>query len=147
MRQGILHSSVRALLPEDERIFQIAHMWTRHRLMLAYTAVAFAGFVALGFAVGVDQWSGRLGLGFAGAAVAAMATTEYRVLVLTADGLVLMGSSRIRQRATTLIRRLPRSAEVQAVGSNLVITDWSVDGQVYSVMKRHQSAMVAISER
>ena len=147
MRQGILYSSVRALLPEGERVLQIAHMWTRHRLTLAYAALAFAGFVALAFVVGVEQWSGRLGLGMAAAAVATMATTEYRVLVLTPKGLVLMNSSRVRQRAKAIIRRLPDATEVQAVGSNLVITDWSVDDQVYSVMKRHQSAMVAISQR
>ena len=122
-------------------------MWTRHRLIVPYAAFAFAVLLIVGIATGIEQWSGRFGLAVAGAALAAMATTEYRVLALTASGLVLLRSSRIRQRATALIERLPASVEVRPIGSNLVITDWSVDSNVYSVMKRHQSAMVAISER
>lgn len=147
MRSGILYSSVRNQLPEGELIVQIAHMWTSNRWALPYGLAAFVGCFVVAFVVGVDQWSGRIVIGLAGAAVAAMATTEYRVLVLTREGLVLMGSSRIRQRATNLIRRLPASVSVEPVGSNLVITEWSVDGQVYSVMKRHQAAMLAISQR
>ena len=147
MRDGILHGSVRALIPEDERIVHVAHMWTRHPLTLVYGAAAFIGFLVLGFVLGIEQWSGRIGLAFAGAAVATMATTEYRILVQTGEGLVLLASSRIRQRATSIIGKLPKSAEVRAVGNNLVITDSNVDGHVYSVMKRHQAAMVAMSER
>lgn len=147
MRSGILYSSVRKVLPDDERIMQIAHMWTRHRLTLPYGVAAFVGCLVVAIVVGIDQWSGRLVIGLAGAAVATMATTEYRVLVLTRKGLYLLGSSRIRQRATTVIRQLSPGVTVEPVGSNLVITDWSVDGQVYSVMKRHQAAMLAISQK
>jgi hypothetical protein len=43
--------------------------------------------------------------------------------------------------------RLPDSTKIEPVGSNLVITDWSVGTASYSVMKRHQAAMVAISQR
>ena len=97
--------------------------------------------------VGVEQWSGRVGLGLAGAATAAMATTDYRVLTLTTGGLFLLRSSRVRQKAVEVIDRFPAATPVEPVGSNLVITDWSVGDGVYSVMKRHQAAMVAISQR
>lgn len=147
MRDRVLYNSVRALLRDDERISHVAHMWTRHRLVLPYAALAFAALLVLGIVVGIEQWNSRIGLAVAGAAIAAMATTEYRVLALTTDGLVLLRGSRVRQRATELIKRLPDSTDVEPVGSNLVITDWSVETTVYSVMKRHQSAMVAISQR
>ena len=147
MRDRVLHNSVRAALPPNERIMHVAHMWSRHRFMLPYAAVAFAAMVAFAIAVGVEQWGGRVGLGLAAAAVAAMAATEYRVLVLTTEGLVLFRSGKTRQKATELLERLPKSANVRPVGSNLVITDWSVGEKVYSVMKRHQNAMVAISQR
>ena len=147
MRDRVLYNSVRALLPADERIVELAHMWSRHRLIVPYVAGAFIALFALAFVIGVTQWGGRVGLGFAGGAVAAMAATEYRVLVLTSEGLVLLRSSKVRQKATELIERLGRSTKVEAVGSNLVITDWSVGGRVYSVMKRHQNSMVSISQR
>ena len=105
------------------------------------------GMLIVALLVGVEQWGGRIGLALAAAATAAMATTEYRVLALTSDGLVLLRSSRVRQKAGAIIGRLPASTRVEPVGSNLVITDWSVGDTVYSVMKRHQAAMVAISQR
>lgn len=147
MRDRVLHNSVRAALPADERVMHVAHMWSRHPFMLPYAAVAFIAMMALAIAVGVEQWGGRVGLGLAAGAVAAMAATEYRVLALTTEGLVLFRSGKIRQKATDVLERLPKSADVQPVGSNLVITDWSVGDRVYSVMKRHQNAMVAISQR
>lgn len=147
MRDRVLYNSVRALVPVEERIVEMAHMWSRHRLMVPYVIAAFVAMFALAFLIGINQWGGRIGLGFAGGAVAAMAATEYRVLVLTSEGLILLRSSKIRQKATGLIERLGRSTKIEAVGSNLVITDWSVGGRVYSVMKRHQNSMVSISER
>ena len=147
MRERVLYNSTRVLLEEEERIRHLVHMWGRHRLSVPYIVGAFGLFLVLAFVIGIEQWGGRLGLAFAGGAIAAMATTEYRILALTTESLVLLRSSRIRQKATSLLRRLPDDAEVAPVGSNLVITDWSVAGEVYSVMKRQQSAMVAISER
>lgn len=147
MRERVLENSVRALLSPDEKVRHIVHMWTRHRLVLPYIALAFAAMLALSFAIDVNQWGGRIGLGLAGGAVAAMATTEYRVLVLTSEDLVLMESSKVRQRATRILERLGPKTTVEPVGSNLVITDWSVGSRVFSVMKRHQNAITAISQR
>lgn len=147
MRDRVLHNSVRAQLPDTDRILHLVHMWSRHRWLLPYAALAFGGMLIVALLVGVEQWGGRIGLALAAAATAAMATTEYRVLALTSDGLVLLRSSRVRQKAVAIIGRLPASTRVEPVGSNLVITDWSVGDTVYSVMKRHQAAMVAISQR
>lgn len=147
MRDRVLHNSVRAQLRDTDRILHLVHMWSRHRWLVPYAALAFAFMLGVAILVGVEQWGGRIGLALAAAVTAAMSTTEYRVLAWTTDGLVLLQSSRIRQKATAIIAHLPPSTSVQPVGSNLVITDWMVGDTVYSVMKRHQAAMVAISQR
>lgn len=120
-------------------------MFTRHHL--AFPFIAFAGVAMLVVAslAGATQWSSRISIGLAGAAVAAMATTEYRVLARTTKGLVLLRSSRFRRRANGVIRRLAKGTEIEVVGSNLVITEYRIDGVVYSVMRRSQQEMTAIA--
>lgn len=147
MRENVLYRSIRSLLPDDEMIVAHVHMWRRHRLMVPYVIVAFFGVLAVTLTVGFEEWSSRIGLALGAAALAGMSTTEYRVLVLTTSDLVLMGSSRIRQVATEVVDRLPSTITIKPVGTNLIITDWAVGDQTYSVMRRYQAAMVAISER
>jgi len=115
--------------------------------MVPYVLAAFVGLVIVAFVAGVDQWSGRVALGLAGAAVAAAATTDYRILASTSSGLVMLQSSRIRQVARKLVSRPGTDIEIEPVGQNLVMTDWLVDGDRYTVMKRFQLAMTAIAER
>ena len=147
MRQRILYDSVRPHLSDGERIRDLVHMWRRHHLLIPYAGAAFVGLFVLAFVVGITAWSGRVGLALAGASLAAMATTEYRVLARTTEGLVLLRSSRVRQRATELIKRLPDTTVITPVSSNLVLTEWKVNKATYSVMKRYQGAMVTISQR
>lgn len=145
MRERVFYNSIQRYLDHDERIIHKVHMWNRHHLALAYMLVAGLAMFALAFAVGIEQWSGRVGLGLAASAVAAAATTQYRILVSTTKGLVLLKSSRVRQKAVGLVKRLPPTTVIKPIGSNLVITEWSVGGSTYSVMKRFQKPMVAIS--
>lgn len=147
MRERVFYNSIQNFLDSDERIVHKVHMWTRHRLALPYMLVAGLAMFVLAILIGVEQWSGRVGLGFAALAVAAAACTEYRVLVSTTRGLVLLKSSRVRQKATGFIERLPADTLIEPVGSNLVITEWRVGTGIYSVMKRFQSPMVAISNQ
>ncbi len=147
MRNRILYNSVNGLLADEEHIRAVVHMWQRHRLLLPYALAAFVAVLAVAIAAGINSWSSRLGLGLAAAAIASMALTEYRILAHTTSGLVLLRSSRVRQRATELVKRLPDSTHIAPVSSNLVITDWTVGSETFSVMKRYQSAMVAISQR
>lgn len=146
-RQRVLYDSVRRHLDDGERIEHLVYLSKRHRLMIPFVLAAFLGLMAVAFVAGVEQWSGRIGLGLAGAAVAAAATTEYRVLASTSKGLVMFQSSRIRQMARKLLGRLDPDVEIEAVGQNLVMTDWLIDGDRYTVMKRFQQAMTAIAER
>ncbi len=116
-------------------------MWSRHRLMVPYAVGAFIALVLVAIAVGVNPWPSRVAIGAAGAAVAAAATTTYRVLALTDSGLVLLGGSRVRHYATGLIRRLPPGVEIHRRGGNMLTSDWSVDGSLFTVLKRDDQAL------
>lgn len=145
LRERVFYTSVQKHLDEDERIIHMVHMWSRHRLGIPYMAVAGLAMTLAAYVVGIEQWASRLGLGFAAAAIAAAASTQYRVLVSSTKGLVILRSSRVRQKAVGFVGRLPEDTKITPVGSNLVITEWDVGGSIYSVMKRFQKPMVAIS--
>jgi len=147
MRREVLWRSVRRVLDDDEEILDIAYMWRRHRLLLPLVVVAAligGGAAALG---GFTAAASIAAVALAAAAVAASAATEYRVLAVTEGGLVLMRGGRVRQVATRLIARLPASTGVVRVSNNLVISEWSVGGDRYSVLRRFESTMAAIALR
>jgi hypothetical protein len=142
-----LHRSVQRHLEQGEQAQHVAHMFTRHYLAFPFIAAAGGALFVVAMFSGADQWATRISLGLAGAAVAAMATTEYRVLAQTTRGLVLLRSSRFRRRASGVLRRLANGTQIEVLGSNLVITEYRVDGVVYSVMRRSQQEMTAIADR
>ncbi len=146
MRERMLRASVIRVLGDEEKPREVVHMWAPHRLSLAYAAAAGFAMFALAWVLQVSTVGGRVALGFAAASIAAIATNDYRVLARTNRGLVLLRSSRIRQRATAIETRLARDASIEPVGENLVITDWMVAGRRYHVMKRFQRAMSSMSE-
>ena len=76
-----LDRSVRRHLEPGERPGQIVFMSTRHHLWLPFVAAAFVGFLVLAIILDFEQWTSRIGLAVAGAAVASMATTEYLSLI------------------------------------------------------------------
>ncbi len=119
-------------------------MSTRHRLWLPFVAAAFVGFFVLALALDIDVWTSRIGLAVAGAAVASMATTEYRVLTETDNGFVLLRASRIRRRAVGVVSRLPGDIEVESLASNLVTADYRLNNVTYTVPYRFRSAMDAL---
>lgn len=142
-----LERSVRKHLDDGEKVRHVVHMFTRHHLAFPFIAASGVALAVVAAMAGATEWSTRISLGLAGAAVAAMATTEYRVLVETSVGLVLLRSSRFRRRASGFIRRLSQDSPIEVIGSNLVITEYRVDGVVYSVMRRYQQDMAAIAAR
>ena len=120
-------------------------MWARHRLLLPYTLAVLAAAVLLAPLIGVDDLASRTAIGFGVAAVAAMATTEYRVVAVTGEGRFLLNASRIRQVATSLNCRLDPDAAMLPVGGNVIATDWEVAGKRYTVAKSSEQAMHRIA--
>ncbi len=137
---------MQGFLDQGERIKHKVHMWSRHRLAIPYMLGVGLAAAALSALLGVEEWGSRIGLGIAAAMVAAAFSTEYRILVLTTSGLVMLRSSKFRQKATALVGRLGGETVIKPISSNLVITDWQVGDDRFSVMKRFQAEMVAISQ-
>ncbi len=144
MRREVLWRSVRRVLDTDEPILDVAYMWRRHRWMVPYALVA-AGVCAVGAALVGFGGPSSVAIAVAAAAVAASALTEYRVLAITERGLVLMTGGRIRQVATGLIARLPETVTVERIANNLVISEWRVGDERYSVLRRFDATMAAIA--
>ncbi len=147
MRRDVLWRSVRRVLGTDEELLDVAYMWQRHRLLVPFAAVAAViggGGAAL---AGFTSPASIFAVALAAVAVAASAATDYRVLAVTASGLVLMKGARVRQVATALIERLPESTTVERVSGNLVIGEWRVGDRRFSVLRRFESTMAAVALR
>lgn len=146
MRRNVLVRSVKRLLP-DATVFDVAYVWVRHPSGLLYAAGAFIALVLVGMAVGFDEWPSRIGLGIAGGAVAMSATTEYRVLAHTDEGLVLLAGGRVRQVARRIIRVLPPDSRVEIVRDTMLTTDWTIGDTEYTVPKSSQRSIERIAAR
>ncbi len=147
MRHSILLRSVQPFVEPGERVYDAAFMWTRHRLAYPYAAAAFVGSLAVAIAAGFEQWPSRLAVAVLGAAVAITATTMYRVLAHTSDGLVLLEGGKIRQVAKRLLKRLDGSAKITMTRDTLITTDWLIDEVEYTVPKGSQKAIERIAAR
>jgi len=137
----MLMRSVNRLLDEGEQAHAVVVMWSRHRLFFPYAALSAAVLFAVAVVVGVETTANRIVLAGCGAAVAAMATTNYIVLADTTTALVMCRSSRVRQYAKAVVKRLPHDTPLKMTGSTVVTSDWSVDGAIYTMTKRWEATM------
>ena len=144
MRRAVLWTSVRRLLDLDEELHEVAYMWHRHRLAFPFAlgAGVLLGWIARLSSFGVTS---SIAVGLAAFAVAATASTDYRVLAFTDRGLVLLNGGRIRQVAKPPLERLPETAVLERISTNLVISEWQLGDHRYSVLRRFESAMSAMS--
>jgi len=151
LRRRILVDSVQQLLDDGERVNQVAVLWTRHRLFLPYAIAAAVGFFVAALVIGIEGLGPQFGLAIGGAAVATMSTTNYWVLASTnqgADGdLVLCRSSRIRQYAKQIHKRLAPDADIDMLGSTLITSDWRIEGIDYTMTKRWEATVRDLAQR
>ncbi len=145
MRRRILFKSIRRLLRDDEQLVDAAFMWSRHRLMIPYALGVFGLLLGVAFLAGFQTWVSRMGVGAAGAGVAAMATTNYRVLAQTSRGYVLFRASRVRQYAVEPLERWRSTPEMMPKTSYSIATDWAVDNRRYTVPKSSEGAMARMA--
>ncbi len=131
---------------QSEELRQAAYVWARHRHMLPFAAAAFCALIVVGFLAGFETWAARIALGVAGAAVAVNATTEYRVIGLTDQRIVVARASRIRQKALNLVKVLPRDVRWErASGGTIVSSNWHVGEATYTAPKVSEIPMEDIS--
>jgi len=147
VRQTVLLRSVQRLLPAGEQANTAVMMTSRHRWFLPYAIASGLMLFVVASASGIDGSLNRVVLALCGAAIAGIATTNYSVLADTNDGLVLFRSSRIRQFAKSLDRRLGDNVELTMVGSTVVTSDWRVDGVIYTLTKRWEAAMRELAQK
>lgn len=124
-----------------------AYMWSRHRWVIPYAAAVFAVLVWLAPIGGVDDWPTRIVIGLAGLGIAVNASSNYRVLGETNEGLVLLRASRIRQVATVKLENLDRRTELKPAGGTMLAADWQVGGNVYTVARSSEQAMERMADR
>ncbi len=116
-------------------------MWNRHRWFVPYAAIVLAALVWLAPIAGVDDWPTRIVIGLAGAAVAVNATSSYRVLAETEEGMFMLRASRIRQVAIGRLKKLASDVTLEPVGGTVLATDWRVGDDVYTVARSSEQAM------
>lgn len=147
MRRAVLLRSVRDALGGDVEVRDAAYMWNRHRWVVYFATMVFAGLVWLAPIAGVDDWPTRLVIGLAGLGVAVNASSNYRVVAETEQGIVILPASRIRQVATGQPKKLARNVELAPVGGTLLATDWRVGDAVYTVARSSEQAMERMADR
>ena len=146
MRRRILFNSVRRLLPDDVGLIDVVFMWRRSALVPLWAALAAVGIFLVTGLFFDGSPSARAGIALAAGVIVSVVATDNRVLAHTSNGADLFMAGRVRQVAVRSIGPLPADATIELVGSNLVLTDWMVDGERYSVPKRSQAAMTALAD-
>lgn len=141
MRHALLLKSVGRLLDDDLVLVDAAYMWRRHGYMIWYGIFAFAAMVVVAAGVGWDEWSSRIALGIAAAAIAVYSTTDYRILAQTSDNLILLSASKIRQTAKGVIATYPLGSSIEMDDGNMLATSWRFEGQVYTVPKSSERSI------
>ena len=141
IRQTILLRSVQQLLDADETVSRVVVMFTRHRWFVPYSVISAVALFGVASASGITSLTNRVVLAACGLAIAGLATTNYWVLAETDRGLALCRSSRVRQYAKSLERRLPADTDLSMVGSTVITSDWRIDGVMYTLTKRWESTM------
>ncbi|MEA2001842.1 MAG: hypothetical protein U9N84_08170 [Actinomycetota bacterium] len=145
MRRAVLLRSISRVLGAGTVVRDGAYMWARHRWMVPYGATAFGAVAFFAPIGGIDDWPTRIAVGAAAAAVAITATTEYRVLAQTDDGVILLKASKIRQVATEVQEELPADATMEPVGGTVLAADWQVGAHRYTVPRSSEQAMNRIA--
>lgn len=141
LRRSILMRSVQRLLGDGDQVRDVVMLFTRHRWFWPYSLAAGLVIFGVATATGLEGGFNRLLLGACGLAIAGLATTDHWVLADTTGGLVLLRSSRVRQYARSVVRRLPDETSLDPVGSTVVTSDWRIDGRLYTLTKRWEPAM------
>lgn len=146
MRRAVLLRSVQRVLGGEVVVRDAAYVWSRHRWMTPFATVVFAGILFVAPVAGIDDWPTRIVLGLAGVGVAVMATTDYRIVAETEEGLFVLKASRIRQVAIADGERLSSDAVLEPVGGTIIAADWQVGGHRYTVPRSSQQAMERMAQ-
>ena len=143
MRRSLLLRSAQQFFGADIEVTNAVYMWHRTRSWLPFVlgtnAVTFGIGLLLGFGI-QNAVLIAVGLG----AVASAASTRYFVLARGGDTIGLLTGSPVRRVARSLVRLDLTIDHIAASGNTLLATDWSIDGEIYTVPKSCEQDMQAI---
>ncbi len=142
----MLVASVERLLPDGVGLIDVVFMWRRSAAVYLWASAAAVVALVVMAALQYGSTTTRLALALAVALTAAVVTTDSRLVAHTDAEPYVFQAGRVRQVARRLIGPLPADAELRVVGSNLVLTDWMVGGERFSVPKGFQSAMTRLAD-
>ncbi len=117
-----------------------ALLWTLHPRVALMAGGPALVTLAAAMAAGWSWSQAGLWAVFVAVAVAAI-SRRYRILTLTDHGFVLLESSSLRQVAREVVGDLPADVDVRKIGGNLITSEWSVDGETYTVTKRAEKEL------
>ncbi len=141
IRRAVLVNSVNKLLGEGQSARDVAMVWNRHRWFVPYCLFAGLALFAVATAIAIEPPVNRVIIGACGAAVASLATTEWWVVAQTDAAIVLCRSSRVRQRARSIVTEWKHAPEISMRTSNVITSDWHIDDRSYTTTKRWEPAL------
>ncbi len=144
MRDQVLLRSVRKCLGVEVHV--AVFMWRTGSFTAPFATAAALGCALLAALVGFEWPTGVVAIGLVGGAVAWSAGTEYRVLAEGPDGeLRLLRGSRIRQTAIAVLDDSIDRDSVRPVTVNAITTQWRVGRHDYTMRRRHQAPLTALT--
>jgi len=126
-------------------LIDAALLWVRRPWSYVYGSAIFAALLTGAVLAGFDTWTSRFGLAAIGASIAVVATTDYRILALTTDDLVMCRAGRLRQVARSIIDRPPMATEMFPIGGTMLTAEWKIGKVTYTVTKSSQQSLARIS--
>jgi len=118
-------------------------MWRRANLWFPFTISAGLIVLVAGRLFGFEGVN-LVGVALLAGAVASAASTRYFVLARTANSTLLLTGSPIRRVARAVARDDLTAGHIVAAGNTMLATDWSIDGEIYTVPKSCEQDMQAI---
>lgn len=143
MRRALLLRYAQNLLSGDAVVANAVYMWRRHELWLAFVIVTVVAVLLIGQLFDFEA-ANLATIAFLLALLATSASTRYFVLARTGEEIILMSASPIRRVAREVVKPGLTTLDIAPSGNTLLATDWSVDGQVYTVPKSCEQDMQAI---
>lgn len=143
MRRALLIRSAQELVGSGGVVSNAVYMWRRHDLWLVFTIATAVAVLLVGQLFDFEA-ANLAALAFLLAILAAGASTRYFVLAKTEQTIFLMTGSPIRRVARQVVKDDLTVSHITSAGNTLLATDWTVDGQVYTVPKSCEQDMQAI---
>lgn len=115
-----------------------------HRRVVALAVGTTLATLAITLAVGFGTWYDRAAVAGLSVVLVASTTGQVRILAQVDGSLELFSGSRVRQVAVSRLGPI-EAADIEKLSSTLITGEWRVDGQRYTVGKRADKAIEAMT--